>query len=60
MSACIRVMGYESVGGGIEANGRLTSITHCPIGIDADRIESDRFVFFTRPAVDVDERSLNS
>lgn len=53
-------MGYESVGGGIEANGRLTSITHCPIGIDADRIESDRFVFFTRPAVDVDERSLNS
>ncbi|EGG10551.1 family 20 glycosyltransferase, partial [Melampsora larici-populina 98AG31] len=42
VSACIRVMGYESVGGGIEANGRLTSITHCPIGIDADRIESDR------------------
>lgn len=41
MSACIRVMGYESVGHGIEANGTVTTIAHCPIGVDAIRIERD-------------------
>lgn len=35
-------MGYESVGHGIEANGTVTAITHCPIGIDAVRTERDK------------------
>lgn len=42
VSACIRVMGLESVGNGIESNGMITDITYCPIGIDADRIEAER------------------
>lgn len=42
ISACIRVMGLESVGNGIESNGMITDITYCPIGIDADRIELER------------------
>ncbi|KAG0140060.1 hypothetical protein CROQUDRAFT_665689 [Cronartium quercuum f. sp. fusiforme G11] len=52
VSACIRVMGYESIGGGIEANGRHTSITHCPIGIDANRIESDRKMPGVKPKME--------
>ncbi|KAH9446026.1 hypothetical protein MJO28_012122 [Puccinia striiformis f. sp. tritici] len=42
ISACIRVMGLESVGNGIECNGMITDITYCPIGIDADRIELEK------------------
>ncbi|KNZ48758.1 trehalose-phosphatase [Puccinia sorghi] len=53
ISACIRVMGLESVGNGIECNGMITDITYCPIGIDADRIEVEKlarhfFSFFKR------------
>lgn len=41
-STCIRVCGYESTPGGIDANGQVTAITYCPIGIDVSRVTSDR------------------
>ncbi|KAI8453549.1 trehalose-phosphatase [Phakopsora pachyrhizi] len=52
VSACIRVKGCESVGGGIETNGRIAAVTHCPIGIDADRIEIDRKLPGVKPKMD--------
>ncbi|KAA1107881.1 threalose-6-phosphate phosphatase [Puccinia graminis f. sp. tritici] len=52
ISACIRVMGLESVGNGIECNGMITDITYCPIGIDADRIELEKQLPGVRPKMD--------
>ena len=40
-SSCVRVCGYESTSKGIEADGRVTSVTHCPVGIDAERVARD-------------------
>ena len=44
ISTCIRVCGYESAQGGVEANGSFTAVTHCPIGIDIKRVSHDRDV----------------
>ncbi|WAR61527.1 hypothetical protein PtB15_12B215 [Puccinia triticina] len=52
ISACIRVMGLESVGNGIECNGMITDITYCPIGIDADRIELEKQLPGVQPKMD--------
>ncbi|PLW05064.1 hypothetical protein PCANC_28388 [Puccinia coronata f. sp. avenae] len=52
ISACIRVMGLESVGNGIECNGMITDITYCPIGIDADRIELEKKLPGVQPKMD--------
>ena len=41
-STCIRVCGYESTPGGIDANGQVTAIAYCPIGIDVSRVTADR------------------
>lgn len=41
-STCIRVSAFESTPSGINANGRVTSVGYCPIGIDADRVTMDR------------------
>lgn len=41
-STCIRVSAFESTPQGINANGRVTSVGYCPIGIDADRVTVDR------------------
>lgn len=35
-------MGYEGINGGVESKGMVTQITHCPIGIDAARVEVDK------------------
>ena len=40
-SSCIRVCGYESTTGGIDVQGQVTSVMHCPVGIDADRVEKE-------------------
>lgn len=41
-STCIRVCGYESASGGIDANGQVTAIGYCPIGVDVGRVMKDR------------------
>lgn len=41
-STCIRVCGYESTPGGIDANGQVTAVGYCPIGIDVNRVTLDR------------------
>ncbi|KAJ9102035.1 hypothetical protein QFC19_004963 [Naganishia cerealis] len=41
-STCIRVCGYESTAGGIDANGQVTAVSYCPIGVDAQRVMQDR------------------
>lgn len=40
-SSCIRVCGYESAAQGIDAQGHVVTVTHCPVGIDAARVEKD-------------------
>lgn len=40
-SSCIRVCGYESAATGIDVKGALTTVMHCPVGIDAVRVERD-------------------
>lgn len=42
VSACIRVCGFESAEGGVEANGSFTAVCYCPIGIDIARVSYDR------------------
>jgi len=39
----VRVCGYEALEGGIgvDADGRITSVAYCPVGIDAERTERD-------------------
>lgn len=44
LSSCVRVMGYEAGSGGVDARGSITRIAHCPIGIDVENVEIDRFV----------------
>lgn len=46
-STCVRVCGYESNKGRIEGEGHSTSIMHCPVGIDAERVARD----LTRPGI---------
>ena len=40
-SSCVRVCGYESAPSGIDVKGVLTAVMHCPVGIDARRVERD-------------------
>ena len=51
-SSCIRVCGYETaastapsrgVGGvsGIDVQGHVTAVAHCPVGVDAERVARD-------------------
>ena len=42
ISTCIRVCGFESSTGGIEANSFFTAVEYCPIGIDIKRVAHDR------------------
>ena len=42
LSSCIRVCGYESTSSGVESNGFNTAVSHCPIGIDVERVLADR------------------
>ncbi|KAJ6470470.1 glycosyltransferase family 20-domain-containing protein [Mycena sanguinolenta] len=40
-STCIRVSGYETRPRGIGAEGHVTAVTHCPVGVDAERVGRD-------------------
>ncbi|KAF7344346.1 Trehalose-6-phosphate phosphatase [Mycena sanguinolenta] len=40
-STCIRVCGYETTPRGIDAEGHVTAVTHCPVGVDAERVGRD-------------------
>ncbi len=42
VSTCIRVCGFESAPGGVDANGSVTAVGYCPIGIDIKRVSHDR------------------
>nr|XP_019013514.1 trehalose-phosphatase [Kwoniella pini CBS 10737]OCF52295.1 trehalose-phosphatase [Kwoniella pini CBS 10737] len=42
VSTCIRVCGYESTPGGVDANGQVTAVGYCPIGLDVKRVIHDR------------------
>ncbi|KAK7044437.1 trehalose-6-phosphate phosphatase [Favolaschia claudopus] len=41
LSTCIRVCGYEVTPRGIDAEGHVTAVTHCPVGVDAERVARD-------------------
>ncbi|KAF8633173.1 hypothetical protein AX17_004674 [Amanita inopinata Kibby_2008] len=41
ISTCIRVCGYEATSRGIDVEGHVTAVMHCPVGIDADRVAND-------------------
>ncbi|PFH48155.1 glycosyltransferase family 20 protein [Amanita thiersii Skay4041] len=41
ISTCIRVCGYEATARGIDVDGHVTSVMHCPVGIDAERVAKD-------------------
>ena len=47
LSTCIRVCGFETTANGVDANGSVTAIGYCPIGVDAERVALDR----SRPTV---------
>jgi trehalose 6-phosphate synthase/phosphatase len=38
------VCGYETTSRGIDVEGHVTSITHCPVGVDAGRVGRDMYV----------------
>ncbi|KAJ7766289.1 trehalose-6-phosphate phosphatase [Mycena olivaceomarginata] len=40
-STCIRVCGFETTPRGIDAEGHVTAVTHCPVGVDAERVARD-------------------
>ncbi|KIY68652.1 glycosyltransferase family 20 protein [Cylindrobasidium torrendii FP15055 ss-10] len=41
ISTCVRVCGYETNSRGIDVEGHVTSVMHCPVGIDAERVSRD-------------------
>ena len=43
-SSCVRVCGYETVPGGVDVAGQVTGISHCAVGVDADRVSYDTCV----------------
>lgn len=57
VSTCVRVCGYESTtattprsGGGvmgIDVEGHVTAVMHCPVGVDAERVCRDVSVLFS-------------
>ncbi|ORY33808.1 hypothetical protein BCR39DRAFT_503877 [Naematelia encephala] len=52
VSTCIRVCGYESTPGGVDANGSVTAVGYCPIGIDIKRVSHDRDAPGVKPKMD--------
>ncbi|WOO79740.1 Trehalose-phosphatase [Vanrija pseudolonga] len=52
ISSCIRVCGYESTTNGVDVNGVITVVSHCPIGIDVKRVAHDRDAPGVRPKMD--------
>lgn len=54
ISSCVRVCGYEALEGGIgvDAEGSITTIAYCPIGIDSDRIEAERQAEAVKPKIE--------
>lgn len=40
-SSCIRVCGYETAARGIDNQGHVTTVSHCPVGVDAARVARD-------------------
>lgn len=40
-STCIRVCGYETNARGIDVEGHVTAVMHCPVGVDAERVARD-------------------
>jgi hypothetical protein len=40
-STCVRVCGYETNTRGIDVEGHVAAITHCPVGVDAERVARD-------------------
>ncbi|KAG6897969.1 hypothetical protein C0993_007209 [Termitomyces sp. T159_Od127] len=40
-STCVRVCGYETNSRGIDVEGHVTAIMHCPVGVDAERVGRD-------------------
>ncbi|KAG6815599.1 hypothetical protein H0H87_000265 [Tephrocybe sp. NHM501043] len=40
-STCVRVCGYETTPRGIDVEGHVTSVMHCPVGVDAARVGRD-------------------
>lgn len=51
-STCIRVCGFESAAGGIDANGKVTAVSYCPIGIDVKRVSHDRDSAGVQPKIE--------
>lgn len=51
-SSCIRVCGYESTGKGIDNQGHVTTVSHCPVGVDAERIAQDVVRLGVKPKFD--------
>lgn len=41
ISTCIRVCGYEASPRGIDVEGHVTAVSHCPVGVDAERVAKD-------------------
>ena len=50
----MRVCGYEALEGGIgvDAEGSITTIAYCPIGIDSDRIEAEHQSEAVKPKIE--------
>lgn len=50
----MRVCGYEALEGGIgvDADGSITSVAYCPIGIDAERTERDLQSLAVQPKIE--------
>lgn len=40
-STCVRVCGYETNQRGIDVEGHVTAVMHCPVGVDAERVARD-------------------
>ncbi|EGO29858.1 glycosyltransferase family 20 protein [Serpula lacrymans var. lacrymans S7.9] len=62
-STCVRVCGYESTSRktealiqGIDVQGHVTSVMHCPVGVDAERVARDTL----RPGVQPKLEALRS
>ncbi|KAG8968873.1 threalose-6-phosphate phosphatase [Tulasnella sp. 419] len=51
-SSCVRVCGYESAPNGVDVAGQVVSITHCPVGVDAPRVELDAQRSGIKPKID--------
>ena len=53
-SSCIRVCGYETAAKGIDNQGHITTVAHCPVGVDAERIMRDS----QRPGIEPKRQAL--